>query len=234
MNKFIKNVAWDFKLIARYNILTIAAIITTIYCVLLAFIDTSGANKLVVSLIFSDPVMYGYLFVAVMILFEKEKETLKAFAVTPRKTSQYIWARNAAFTTLALLCSSTMLIFAQPENINFFYFFLAVILSSSLFVFIGLASIARVNNFNQFMVAIPIVLFPTCLPFLNFWEITDSLLFYLIPTQACLILFEAGISAIDNWQIIYAITYLLIWNYLAYQIAHKWYFKYILNTNRHE
>lgn len=233
-NLFWQHVIWDCKLIVRYNILTIAAIITSLYCLLLGLVDTTGTEKLFILVVFSDPVMYGFLFVSVMVLFEKEAGTLNAFAVTPRKTKYYLWSRNASFTLLALLCSFSMLIFANPNYTNYFLFFLAVVLSSSLFVFIGIACITRVQNFNQFIVVIPLVLFPTCLPFLHFLGIWESYWFYLIPTQACLTLFEASVLPINAWGIAYSISYLVLWNYLTYRIALKWYFKFILNSNRHE
>lgn len=227
-------IIWDLKLIVKYNIATIAFSITAIYVLIFFIFDMQGLEKITAILIFSDPVMYGYLFISVMILFEKDAGTLRAIAITPLTTRRYILSKGVAFTVLAMVTSTIMLVSSRPLHINYLYFFLAVIFSSFLFVFIGIISISRVNNFNQFIVIIPIVLAPVCLPFLNYFNITESIWLYVIPTQACLVLFEASVSSIDNWKIIYAILYLIFWIYLTYLYAIRFYNRFIIHTDRHE
>jgi len=230
----LNSIKWDLKLIVKYNILTIALIITSIYCIILYFSNVNGYEKLITILIFSDPVMYGYLFVAVMILFEKDTNTLQAIAVTPITTRHFFISKTISFTILALFCSSLIVFFSKPEHFNFISFFLAVVLSSSLFVFIGIGSVCLVKNFNQFILVIPIILAPIILPFIDFFGLYKSYFFYLIPSQACLILFNNSFSKVETWQLIYAISYLIIWNILSYKIALKIYKMKILKSNRNE
>lgn len=234
MSVLISTIKWDIRLIVKYNIALIALIITLLYVVTFLFFDTQGYERIVAVLIFSDPVMYGYLFISVMILFEKDAGTLRALAVTPLSTKRYILSKAMAFTLLSLLTSSAMLLASRPVHVNYFYFFLAVVLSSMLFIFIGIISVSKVRNFNQFIVIIPLVLAPVCFPFLNYFGVTDSIWFYIIPTQACLILFEASISHIEGWQITYAIIYLLIWNYFAFILAQRFYNRFIIKTDSYE
>jgi hypothetical protein len=54
----------------------------------------------------------------------------------------------------------------------------------------------------------------------------------LIPTQACLLLFEASVSKIENWQLIYAVVYLGALNFLVYKWAYSSYNKRIIKTDR--
>lgn len=234
MSVLVNTIKWDLKLIVKYNIALVAFVITMLYVAAFLLFNTKGYEKIIAILIFSDPVMYGYLFISVMILFEKDAGTLKALAVTPLSTRRYILSKCIAFTLLAIITSTVMLLTSNPEHVNYFIFLLAVILSSTLFIFIGIISVSRVRNFNQFIVIIPLVLMPVSLPFLNYFEITDSFWFYIIPTQACLILFEASIAAVENYEIIYAISYLLIWNYLAFIFAQRFYNRYIIKTDHHE
>ena len=230
MSVLISTIKWDLKLIVKYNIATIAFAITAVYVAVFLIFDMQGYENIVALFIFSDPVMYGYIFISVMILFEKDAGTLKALAVTPLTTRRYILSKGISFTILAVVTSTIMLLAARVPNINYLYFYLAVILSSMLFVFIGIISVSKVNNFNQFIVVIPLILAPTGLPFFNYFGVTDSYFFYLIPTQACLILFEAAFTFVAGWKIIYGISYLLVWIYLTYIYAQKFYNRFIITT----
>jgi fluoroquinolone transport system permease protein len=209
--KFISLLKWDTILIFRYGIITIALIIAAIYSAALLVSDTRGLEKVVAALVFSDPVMYGFLFTAVMILFEKEANTHIALAVTPLRISQYIISKTTVFVLLALVCSSAIIISARPEYFNLIWFSLAVILSAVLFIFIGIIGVSYVKNFNQFILLMPIVLAPTCLPFLNYFGAADWWWLYIIPSQASLLLFSASVKPVAVWQIIYSVTYMLVW-----------------------
>lgn len=233
MSVLVNTIKWDLKLIVKYNIALIAFIITTLYVAAFFAFNTAGYEKIIAMLIFSDPVMYGYIFISVMVLFEKDAGTLKALAVTPLSTKRYILSKAIAFTLLSTVTSTIMLLASRPVYVNYGNFFIAVISSSMLFIFIGIISISRVRNFNQFIVIIPMIMMPVALPFLNFFGVTDSLWFYIIPTQACLILFEAAIAPIETWKLIYSIIYLLFWNYLAFIYAQRFYNRYIIKSDQH-
>ena len=234
MKNLFRSVKWDFVLVAKYGIAAVALIIALIYCIALLLMDTNGLEKLVSVLIFTDPVMYGFLFTAVMILFEKDTNTHQVLAVTPMPVSQYIWSKNIVFTIIALVYGLAIILAAQPQHFYPLAFLAGVVLSSSLFVFIGVTGAACVKNFNQFILLMPVVLLPVCLPFLDYFSVYHSPVFYLIPTQACLLLFKASVSPVDLWQIIYGVGYLLICNFIFYKLALKNYRKRILNISRHE
>lgn len=234
MRSFANIIKWDLILIYKYGIVAVAFAISGIYSISLLLADIEGMEKLVAALIFSDPVMYGFLFTAIMILFEKDAQTHQVLAVTPLSIKKYIWSKAFTFTLLAFVCSTIILLSASPGEFHPLLFLLAVSFSSILFVFIGIIGVSFVNNFNQFILLMPIVLAPVCLPFLDYFNLLESWVFYLIPTQACLLLFTASISKIEIWQLIYSIVYLIICNWACYKLAVKLYKKRILKTSRDE
>ncbi|MDA3891641.1 MAG: hypothetical protein PF517_08255 [Salinivirgaceae bacterium] len=234
MKLLIENVKWDAYLIFKYGIVTIAAIITALYCMSFIFIDTTGLEKVVSVLIFTDPVMYGFLFTSVMVLFEKDAHTHEVIAVTPLPVNYYILSKAIVFTLLALVSGLAIIVSAQPAYFQPLLLILAIVLSASLFVFVGIVGVSFVQNFNQFILIMPLVLGPACLPLLHYFDLVNSWMFYLIPTQACLILFSASVSITEIWQIIYALIYLIIWNFYAYKWAVKSYKKRIIKTDTYE
>ena len=233
MKRFINILKWDTVLMAKYGIVTIAFIISAIYCIALQFADMTGLEKVVAVLVFSDPVMYGFLFTAAMILFEKEAMTHLAIAVTPLPVSHYLLSKTVTFTLLAFICSTAIILFAHPHYFNIGWFISAVMLSSVLFIFIGVIGVSFVSNFNQFIILMPIVLAPTCLPFLSYFDVVSWGWLYLIPSQACLILFSASVGPVESWQLIYALCYLVVCIVAGGYFAGKAYLKQLQKSIRH-
>lgn len=228
----LKNlIVWDFRIIVRYGIVPVAVGITVLYVLVFIFSDTSSWQKVIPVLIFSDPVMYGFLFTSIIILYEKDAQTQQALSITPLSSRQYVISKIIVFGLLALICSMAMLIAAGPEIIHWMIFTLAVVLSASLFVLIGIVCVSFAQNFNQFILSVPIVLSPSILPFLAYFDLYQSWFYYFIPTHASLLLFDMSINKINWGTLIYAISYLLMCNAFAFAWAIKTYNQRILKTN---
>ncbi|MCK9205984.1 MAG: ABC transporter permease [Salinivirgaceae bacterium] len=230
-NLWFQSLKWDAFLIYKYGIVAVALAIAFLYSAVFLFLNTQGMEKMIALLIFTDPVMYGFLFTAVMLLFEKDSNTHQVLAITPLSSKKYLLSKVFVFTALALVTSSFIILAAYPTNFHAIIFVLAVCLSSSLFIFIGIIGVSFVQNFNQFILIIPLVLAPVCFPFLDYFDWFHSWMLYVIPSQACLILFAGSVSSVSTWKLVYAILYLTLWNVLAYHWALKSYQKRILKTD---
>ncbi len=231
MRKLINNIKWDFLLMMKYGITGIALAIAVVYSISLLLWGGEVSGKLVVFLVFSDPVMYGFLFVSVIVLFEKDASIHQVLAITPMPAHRYLWSKAIAFSLLALACSLLIIFAAKPEILHLPVFIFAVLASAILFVFVAISGVSYVQNFNQFFLMMPVVLAPVCLPFLDFFNLWHSPLLYLIPTQACLLLFEASVSNAEEWEIIYGVSYLLVWIVLGFLHALYSYKTRILHKN---
>jgi fluoroquinolone transport system permease protein len=219
MYRFISLIKLDSTLIIRNRILAVAALITALYAGILQVLPEQNFTIVMTTLIFTDPVMLGFMFIGVMVLFERGGNTLQAMSVTPVRPAEYLWSKAITLTILALAASLVMAVAGVGFNFNIFYLAPAVVLSSLLFIFIGFAGVARVTTFNQYFIVIPLFMVPGFLPFLNYFGITDTLIWYLFPTQASLILFSAAFEnpgSTSTSQIIYALVYLPISIWLAY------------------
>lgn len=228
MKKLITTVLWDLRLEIQYQIVTVAALVTALY--VLIFLNIPGNyDQVLVTLIFSDPALLGFMFIGGLVLFEKGAGTLQALVVTPLKIWQYLWSKIISLTLIALPCSVAMAMAGHGWQFRYAYFLLGVILTSCLFVLIGFIGVARVKTLNQYLIVVPMFLTPFFLPLFNFFGVTHSFWFYLIPSQASLILLEAGFSSeVATEEIFYAIIYLLICIGLAYVFARRSYIKYII------
>ena len=232
MNKLLQTVIWDLRIQARYQIVTVVCIVTILYIAIFKLLPFENIDKFIVLMIFNDPVILGFIFTAALVLFEKDDNTLEALVVTPMKVWQYLWSKAISLTLLALGSGFAMALAGHGLSFNFIGLFLAVSLSSVLFIFISFAAVAKFKTINSFLVSAVFYMVLFASPMLNFFEITTGTLaeypLYIFPTQASLILFEWAFGGVSGWKLVYAFVYLLggIWG--AYTLANRAFNKYIL------
>ncbi|MDX2246097.1 MAG: hypothetical protein SF052_04945 [Bacteroidia bacterium] len=227
MKNLLIVMAWELKLQIRYHIVTIAALVTAIYAAVFYFLPLKEYEKLLITLIFSDPAMLGFLFVGVLVLFEKGANTLKALVVTPLKPDTYLWAKAFSLTLIAIPAGLIMAITGYGWFFNYGWLLLGIIYASFLALFVGFIGVFRIRTLNQYLMIIPFFLTPLTFPLLNLFNVTDTLLFYLIPTQASLLLFEAAFNGFSHvGEQIYAIFYPLLWIGILFFLSKKSFIKY--------
>ena len=228
MRILIRLIRWDLKIQVRNNILTVAILIALIYTALFLALGLRGNDDILIALIFSDPTFMGFLFTGVLVLFEKSANTLQAIAVSPVKIWQYLFSKAISLTLISLIICFAMVFAGHGFHFNYFYFFIAIFLSSVLFIFFGFIGVAKVKTFNQYIIVIPLFIAPLSLPYLNFFGIADSWLFYILPTQASFILFRGAFEKLDPGEIIYAIGYLIFSIGILYNISKMLFLKHLV------
>ena len=221
MTKMLRFTWWQVKLLAKYQLLTVALAIAAIYLAILFFFKLLHTDLITSLFVFMDPTGLGFIFIGVIILFEKGDNTLDVQVVTPMKTGHYLWSKALALLVPAIICSSGIVFATKGFDFDALTFYISLILTSLIFTFIGIAGVIRVNTFNQYMILIPLFMAPTALPLLNFFGLTDWKILFIIPTQSTLNLFTDSLSRNHTWFEIIDIAYLGLWTWLSYYIARK-------------
>lgn len=223
MNQLLHNIKWDFLLQQRYSIVTASFLVTFLYVV--AFLSLPSMDEeILIAIIFSDPAGLGMIFIGGLYLFEKTENTLQAVVVMPQPDWHYLASKVFTLTFLAIVCSAIMAVAGYGWNFNYAYFAFGIGGSASLFTFLGFTLVAYCRTFNEYIMKMAGTMLPVILPFLNLFNVTDTLWWYVVPVQASLLLLQRafGIS-LTGWQTAYAVFYLLLWNYLAYRWAMRAY-----------
>ena len=210
---------WDFIKAVRYNIVAVSIVITILYVGLFLFLPMEQLDALLIVLIFNDPVGLGMAFIGSLVLFEKGDRTLEALIVTPIRKSHYLMSKAISLTVLTLGISTAMAIAGHGWVFNYGYFIIGVTLSSLFFSFFGFMIVSSCKSFNEYIIKMAVWLLPIALPMLNFINVTDTLLWYILPTQATLILLEASFGPMETWKIIYSIIYLSISTGVCFYVA---------------
>ncbi len=232
MNKLMHALRWDLYLLLKYNIVTVAAFVTSLYLLVFYFLPSESIEPLLVLLILSDPTMLGFMFIGALVLFEKDANTLQALVVTPLLPAHYIVAKAAALTLLALVCSLVMAIAGYGWHFNVVCLMVGVIYGSLLFVLIGIAGVARCRTFNQYIIIMPFTLIPLTLPFYNLFVEKELLWLYVFPTQGVIILTKAAFGNVAGWKLLYGSIYPLPALVLAYRFAHSSFVTHVIRGGR--
>lgn len=220
-NRLFAAMRLDMMLQLKYQIFTAGLIVALLYTAVFLMLPFEKPDKLLVLLIFSDPTVLGFIFIGAIFIFEKDQNTLQAIAITPLKDQEFLLSKSFSLTFNSAICSLIIIISVKGLHFNLFYFLSALLLSSNLFIFLGVIGVLKVKTINQYIFIIPFFIAPLSVPILNYLGVVHSWLFYLIPSQASLELFHASFNKIPFFTALYSYAYLLLWNYLAYKYAVK-------------
>ncbi len=215
----LRAIRWDLKLQLRYHIVTIAALVTALYVLIFQVVPPGVLDDLSVVLVFSDPTTIGFLFIGVLVMFERGAGTLQAVVVTPLSPSQYLWSKAISLSTIAVSAALVMMIAAHGIELGVVLVLLATALSSVFLAFLGFGAVARVRTVNAYLILIPPFLLPLSAPLLHFLGIVESPVFYLIPTQASFVLLRAAFEARPAWELVYGFGFLVVSNVAAFRWA---------------
>ena len=223
MKNFFHLLGHDLRLLSRNNIISISILVTAIYIAVFYWLKAlENAEKILVLVIFNDPALIGFLFAGVIVLFEKNENTLQALSVSPLSKAGFILSKSVALTLVATICCFAMAFAGVGTDFNFFHFGMASILTTLMFSFFGFMIIAGESTFNRFILKSVGLLIFLSLPFLGYFGLASRQWFLWIPSQPAIDLFQLSLSKYTSSGIIwYAYTALSFWVVLSFYLSRK-------------
>lgn len=172
------------------------------------------------------------LYVAGMIIFEKDEGTINAVIVTPLRASEYLWSKIVTLTTLGTLEAVIMaggavaILWWFEREIpvpNIPILFIGAISMGVIYTLFGIVMVVRYNKITDFLVPVVVVASILQLPFVHFLNLVVHPAFLAIPSSAPTMLMQGAFSPLETWEWIYAVGYtaaqvvlLTIWAYRAF------------------
>lgn len=220
----------DLRLQFRHGFYYVYLVLATIYVIILRVLPVSARDLLLPLIIFTDPAIAGFYFIGAIVLLERADGTQQALFITPLRLRDYFLSKVLSLSTLALATSLAIALFAVGPVFNILALIVGVTLTSILFVTLGLAFVSRFKVLNFYLFSAGLAVALMSLPLLGFLNIWDSLLFWLFPTQPCLVVIAAAFrpESYPFWEYILAMVVLLAWIAGAWLWASRWYPRYVL------
>lgn len=219
---FRSMVAWDVRLQVRYGFYAVYAVLTVAFVVGLRLLEPALRTDATVLLVVTDPTLLGFYFIAALVLFEKEEGVLAALVTTPLGDRGYLASKVLTLSLLAVVASTIVVVLghgASPPGLALLAGTVAA--SASLFVLAGFVAVARFDSINEYFIGAVgwgTVLF---LPLFGYVGVVETRLFYLLPTQATLLLVEGTFRPLSAWQYGYGVAVLAVGNAVAYAWARR-------------
>lgn len=172
------------------------------------------------------------LYVAGMIIFERDEGTLHAIIVSPLRTSEYLWSKVITLTTLAtvesiVMIGGTMLIMSRTAVVtlpNIPVLLLGIFAIGVVYTLLGIILIVRYDKITDFLIPMAGVAVILQLPFLYFLGILELPILLIIPTSAPAVIMQGAYVPLAAWEWVYGIGYtavliigLAYWAYRAFQ-----------------
>ncbi|MEO0560967.1 MAG: ABC transporter permease [Chloroflexota bacterium] len=170
------------------------------------------------------------LYVAGMILFEKEEGTLSALIVSPLTVSEYLISKIVTLTALATLEGTvTVVATVLLMGVSVFLTFNGAVLLLGMaaigvvYTLIGIVLVVRYKAITDFLVPVLFIASVLQAPAFHFSGLLESYAWYVIPTTAQVLIMSAAWEPLAAWEWIYALVYtaltigvLYVWSLRAF------------------
>lgn len=203
---------WDVVLLQRNQLFVLSAVLAALYVGLFYLLRPLGnLETVLIILVFNDPVVTGFLFAGVLLLFDKNQNTLQVLQVVPLPLSYYVLSKTIALASLATLTALVMVLAAHGPRFQYAHLLLGVFLTGGLFTLFGFVLAGWSRTFNHFLLYTMGLLLVMAVPFLGLFGIGPERLYLLFPSFAGLKLLQATFGPVPLWQLLYAYAYLALW-----------------------
>ena len=218
----------DLKLYHRYRIYYLIAGIVLVYTLILRQIPSYLSDTAGTMLIFFDPSLVGFMFLGALILFERKDGSLNALSVTPASLDSYMWSKVISMTILALISGISIAILAFGYSDRYIFIAVGILLTSLVYTLLGFASVSKYKRLDSYFSMVFLVMAVSMLPLLDFFQIFESDLFYIIPSYSSIELIYAGFVETEIVNILFYSVYLIVWIFISFYLARKRFYKHIV------
>jgi fluoroquinolone transport system permease protein len=209
MNRLLSSLRWETTIQWRQGIYYAAAFITLMWTAILYQVPEAGIVPLLVSVLFLDLSVFGFFFMAALYYLEKGERVLEGLVVTPLRVWEYLTTKIATLTLIAIVVGAIVTLLTYGVKLNWGWYVISVAAMSVPLTLLGFAIAARYTGINEFLLPAVFFLFVMQIPLIGYFGLWDHWLLYLIPSTPGLVLLQAAFETVPQWEIGYALIYLL-------------------------
>ncbi|MGK7389110.1 MAG: fluoroquinolone export ABC transporter permease subunit [Candidatus Cyclobacteriaceae bacterium M2_1C_046] len=220
MKELISFLQLDIKLLHRNNLFVLAAVVAVIYIGVFYLLKPLGdLTNILIVLIFNDPVVTGYLFAAVLLLFDKNQNTLQAYSILPVGFYRYFISKIILLSVLATVVAFIMTIATRGFDFNPAHLFAGTFLSTFMFACCGFIVGALVKTFNQLLIySVPIFIL-SAIPFLYIFGVGESYYSIIIFTWGGIQLLKASLIPEQGALVGIYYLHLIIFTFIFWKLT---------------
>lgn len=216
---FSKALVWDIRIQARYYFWIAAVIISVMWWGLFHLLSISFSVFMPV-IIYADVLNLGFLFIGGIIYLERRQGTIYATAVTPFSPAVWFCLKLVSLTMLCTVCASAI-IALTGDSPNWLRIIPAVILSSMLFIMIGLLVVIPFDSVMNYFLCMALLMVLLNLPIFEYVDLFSHIGFYLLPSYAALLSISGSINEVPLAEYLMSLGLLCCWVFVFYFLSRK-------------
>ncbi len=219
MKQLAKLLGWDILLLHRNRLFVIALVLTLVYIGIFFLLKPLGnLSNLLILLIINDPIVTGFVFAAILWIFDKQQKTLQALAVVPFRLELYLLSKCLLLSLLGAVAALVMAIAARGLDFDMLHLFVVVFLTTFMFACFGFTFAALAKTLNRLLVYM-IPWFVACgIPVVSLFGIEAHMLMWLLPTTGVVQLLDASLTELSVMAFPFAYLQLVVYTILSWVI----------------
>ncbi len=228
MTRLFAAVRSDARLQVRYKFYHAGVFVTIIWVAMLRVVPHEVLTALMPVFLFFAINITTFYFIAGSVLFEKGEGTLEALVVTPLRVSEYLFAKVSTLTILAIGESLIIVVLAYGIQLGWVPLLAGAAFMAIMYALMGFVMVARYDSVSRFLIPSGIAVFIIQLPFVPYFGLWESWIWYLWPTAAPLALLESAFRPIPRWEVVYGMVYSVISCVLLFALAQRTFHRFVI------
>ena len=228
MTRIAATLRCDVRLQARNGFYLAVAFLLAIVVVVIGQLRHLPWDAVIAPLILGNLSLATYMFMAGLVLLEKDEGTLEAQVVSPLRPGEYLLSKTISLTGLSLVENVIVALVACGADIRLGPLVAGIVTASALYCLSGFIAIARYDSINEFL--FPSILYLTAfsLPILDYAGLWSTRWMYLHPFQAPLVLLTGTVGPLAPWQWLYGLGYSALWIGVALYWSRRLYDRFVV------
>lgn len=230
MTRLLATVGCDVRLQARNGFYLAVGFLLAIAVVVITRLPDFDWRPVIAPAIFGNLSLATFMFMAGLVLLEKDEGTLEAQVVTPLTAGEYLASKVVTLTALSVIENVILAVVTCGLDVRPLPLVLGIVLASAIYCLVGFAAVARYDSINEFL--LPSMLYVTAfsLPILHYAGLWRTPLMYLHPLQAALVILEGSVRPLATWEWLYGALYSLLWIGLTFIWGRRTFQRFVVST----
>ena len=219
---------WDVQLQFRYGFYYAGAVVALIWIVLLSPASVEGLRLLLPPFLFLNLVMTTFYFISGLVLLEKKQGTLAGLVLTPLRQHEYLAAKVSTLAILAAIECVLIVLIVYGLGLNWALLLAGLLSLAVVYALFGFVAVSHFDSINAFIVPSGLIVAILTLPLVDYFGLWSNPIFYLLPTQAALLLLKAAFQPIAPWQMVYSLLATILWAGLGLWWSRRVFYRFTL------
>lgn len=218
MKGLLQLLRWDFTSQFRHGFWVAALFALVPWVAVTLSIAVDQARFIIPALIFADISIAGMLFMGGVYFFEKREGSLRALAVTPLETWQWLTSKLIALTVIGTTMCVVLVALRMGIRASWGYVLVAIVCVNTLFILIGFILAAPNERFTEFFLYYALALGVLEIPLLALFDVSH-VSFWILPSQPALVLLRGAFDGMPPARFAGILGFQLAWIVVAFSLC---------------